>query len=162
MKYCIDITEKWLGIKRKITNNVIIPNNCKFVKYKGKKYYVDNNHIKINFKNGEKTFANIISKLTDKRIELFPRFDYFKSVDVKIGKEYIDFKITTSGTDKFIYGNITSSRYQSNNYIFWIKNDEIANDIINYQIDDCFRRISYVNRIGIYHNGIFKMFKRKK
>ena len=63
-----------------------------------------------------------------------------------IGKDYVDFKITTSGTDKFIYGNITEADYQSYNYIFWIKNKKISKDIINYQVNNVFRRLKYVKK----------------
>ena len=161
MKYCIDVTDKWLGIKKKKINKIIKHQNDQIVKYKGKQYFIDNYHVKIDFKNNEEEFAEIVSRLTDKRIELFPRFDYFKSTDAKIGREYVDFKITTSGSDKFIYGNITHSNSQSNNYIFHIKNKAIKFDVIKFQIDDCFRRISYIKNIGIYHNGKFNMYKRK-
>ena len=161
MKYCNNITNKWLGIKKKRNNEIITHKNGESIKYKGKEYLIDNYHVKITFKNSEKEFAKIISTFTDKRIELLPRFDYFKSPDAKIGREYVDFKITTSGTDKFMYSNITEANNQSNNYIFWIKNQKINNDIIKYQIDNIFRRLKYIKIIGVYHGDILEIYKRK-
>ena len=161
MKYCRNITNEWLGTKKKNINKIITHKDGEVIKYKGKEYMIDNYHTKIDFKNGEIEFAEIIAALTNKKIELFPRFDYFKSADSKIGREYVDFKITTSGTDKFIYGNITEANHQADNYIFWIKNKEITDDIIKYQVDNVFRRLKYVKEIGIFHNDIFNMYARK-
>ena len=164
MKYSIDITNEWLGEKQKNNKVIRYKLNDEF-KYKGKLYKVDGHKIVIDFKNDELLFAEILSKLTGKKIVLFPRFNTpknFKSTDSKIGKEYIDFKITTSSSDKFIYGNITESNHQSQNYIFWIKNNLIDEDIIKYQIDNVFRRIKSINKIGVYHNGKFKMYKKIK
>ncbi len=161
MQYCTDITYKWLNTKNR-NRTVIIHNNYEYFKYKGKKYYIDNYSVKCDFKNEEVEFANIIQNLTNKRIEMFPRFDRFKSTDVKIGREYIDFKITTSGTDKFIFNNINKAKNQSNNFLFWIKNKKVTKDIINYQIDDIFRRIDTINLIGYYINNNIFIFKRKR
>lgn len=161
MKYCDDITEKWLGVKRKKINRVITHKNGEIVKYKGKTYTIDNYHIKLDFKNGEEEFGDIISTFTDKRIELFPRFDDFRSTDSKIGKEYVDFKITTSGTDKFIFNNINEAKEQSNNFLFWIKNEEISDDVVKYQVDDIFRRIKNVKIVGYYKNKKMYIYKRK-
>lgn len=161
MKYCDNVTEDWLGVKRKSINTVISHKNGNIIKYKGKEYFIDDYHIRIDFKKGEPTLAEEISKLTDKRIELFPRFDYFKSTDSKIGRDYVDFKITTSGTDKFIFNNINEAKEQSNHFIFWIKNKEIPDEVINYQIDDIFRRIKTVKTVGFYRNKKLTIYKRK-
>lgn len=134
MKYCMNITNKWLNTKNK-NKTIIIHNNYEYFKYKGKMYFIDNYNIKNDFKSG-----NAIHKLTNKRIEMFPRFDKFKSADVKIGREYADFKITTSGTDKFMFNNINKAKNQSNNFLFLINSKIIIKDIINYQIDFCYVR----------------------
>ena len=160
MKYCNNITDKWLSSKKKFSK-IITHKNGEIIKYKGKEYLIDNYHIKVAFKNSEEEFAKIISTFTNKRIELLPRFDYFKSPDAKIGREYIDFKITTSGTDKFIFNNIRKSENQSNNFLFWIKNNKITNDIIKYQIDDIFRRIKKITIVGYYRNKKIYIYKRK-
>ncbi len=160
LKYCRDITSIWLGVKSE-KNKVIIPKVGEEIKYKGKKYKIENKHIKLEFKNGEKEFADIISKLTNKKIELFPRFDYFKSVDAKIGKDYVDFKITTSGTDKFIFKNINDAKEQSKNFLFWIKNKKVTEDIIKYQIDNVFRRVKSIKIIGYYIGEKIYIYQRK-
>ncbi len=161
MKYCKNIINKWLCTKKKKINKIITHKNGENIRYKGKEYSIDNYHIKITFKNSEEKFARIISTFTNKRIELLPRFDYFKSPDAKIGRKYVDFKITTSGTDKFMYSNITEANNQSNNYIFWIKNQNINNDIIKYQIDNIFRRLKYIKIIGVYYNNMLEIYQRK-
>ncbi len=161
MQHCINVTYKWLNIKNR-NRTIMMHNNYEYFKYKGKIYYIDNYTIKCDFKSEELEFANIIQNLTNKRIEMFPRFDKFKSTDVKIGREYIDFKITTSGTDKFIFNNIKKAKNQSNNFLFWIKNKKVTKDIINYQIDDIFRRLDNINLIGYYRNNNIFIFKRKK
>ncbi len=165
MKYSTDITSEWLGKKIKTDNKIIKYKLHDEFKYKGKIYKIDGHKIVTDLKKDEIEFAEILSKLTDKKIILFPRFNTpknFKSTDSKIGREYIDFKITTSKTDKFIMRNITESNNQSYNYIFYIKNKELSEDIIKYQIDNVFRRIKNINKIGVYHNGKFKMYKKIK
>ncbi len=165
MKYSTDITIEWLGEKSKRDNKILKYKLYDEFKYKGKVYKIDGHKIVTDLKKDEIEFAEILSKLTDKKIVLFPRFNTpknFKSTDSKIGKEYIDFKITTSGSDKFIIRNITVSNHQSHNYIFWIKNKELSEDIIKYQVDNVFRRIKNINKIGVYHNGKFKMYKKIK
>lgn len=164
MKYCEDITDKWLGLKSDKVNNIIIHNNNEWFTYKGKQYFIDGKDIVIEYKIGELDFAKKLSELTDKRIEMFPKFNKpanIKSIDSKIGREYIDFKLTISGTDKFIYSNITNSNHQSNNYIFYIQNQIIPNIIVEFQIDECFRRLKYLKKVGVYHKGKFKMYKKR-
>ena len=161
MKYCKNVTNEWLGTKKKKINKIITHKDGEVIKYKGKEYMIDNYHTKIDFKNSEIELAKIIATLTNKKIELFPRFDYFKSTDSKIGKEYIDFKITTSGTDKFIFNNIYKAQNQSNNFLFWIKNKNVTDDIIKYQIDDIFRRIKSIKMVGFYKDEKIYIYKRK-
>ena len=60
-----------------------------------------------------------------------------------------------------MYSNITEANNQSNNYIFWIKNQKINNDIIKYQIDNIFRRLKYIKIIGVYHDDILEIYQRK-
>lgn len=151
-------------VKKNNFNKVIKHKNGDYFNYKGKQYYIDGKNIVIDFKNGEEEFANILSKLITKRIELLPRFnkpDGIKTADSKIGNIYVDFKITTSGTDKFIFNNVNIAKEQSNHFIFWIKNNDIPLGVIKYQIDDIFRRIKSVNTIGYYRNRHLKIYKRK-
>lgn len=161
MKYCYNATDTWIGKVPNKINKVVKHKNYEWFNYKGKSYYIDNHNIKIQFKNGEEKFADILATLTNKRIELFPRFDMFRSTDAKIGKEYVDFKITTSGTDKFIYNNISEAKTQSNHFIIWVKNKEISEDVVNYQVDNVFRKLKNVKTIGIYQNDKLSIYKRK-
>ena len=164
-KYCVEITDEWLNKNKK---NINMPMTYKLgekFKYKGKEYYIDGYNIVADIKREEIELALKISEITSKKIIMFPRFNKpnnFKSVDCKIGYEYIDFKITTSGNDRFLYNNVYESKKQSNNFIFWIKNSYILIDVINYQIDSIFRRINNIKTIGYYHNGHFKIYKKRE
>lgn len=164
-KYCIDITNMWFYKRNMKLNMPILYKLGEKFKYKGKEYYIDGHNIVMELKKEEIELAIKISRLTSKRIILFPRFNKpnnFKSADCKIGRQYFDFKITTSGSDRFLYNNVYESRHQSNNFLFWIKSKNISVDIINYQIDNTFRRIKSIKTIGYYYKGIFKIYKKRE
>ena len=163
MKYCHDITEEWLGEPPIKENIVIKPKLHSTFKYKGKEYYIDGNDIVIQFDNGEEDFAELIATKTRKKIELFPRFNeprYKRSADSKIGKEYIDFKITTSGSDHFILDNVYQAEGQANHFAFDIKNKNIPEDVILYQVDNVFRRFKYAKTIIVNSKYGFYVYKR--
>ena len=163
LKYCHEVTKEWLGKTPSKKNTIFKPKLYSTFKYKGKEYYIDGNNIVIQFDNGEYDFADLIATKTRKRIEMFPRFNKprnKKSADSKIGKEYVDFKITTSGTDHFILDNIFQAKGQSNHFAFDIKNQNISNDVILYQVDNAFRRFKYVKTIIINSKYGFNVYKR--
>lgn len=164
LKYSKEITETWLGEKPIKTNKIIFHKQNDTFKYKGKSYLLDGNDIKYEFRNGEIDFAEELSKVTRKRIELFPKFNKprnMKSSDYKIGREYVDFKNTTSGSDNFIYENIYKSKEQANVFAFNIGNKKVKNDEILYQVDNTFRRIKKVNKIIVKKNKTIKVFERQ-
>lgn len=162
IKYCNEVTDEWLG-KPPIKQNVVIkPQLHSKFKYKGKEYFIVGHNIVIQFNNGEE-FANLIATKTRKRIELFPRFNQpenKKSIDSKIGKEYVDFKITKSDSGNFIQENVYKSRGQANHFAFDIKNKNVTKDELMYQVDNVFRRLKYVKTIIINSKYGFYVFKR--
>ena len=94
---------------------------------------------------------------------MFPRFNeprYKRSADSKIGKEYIDFKITTSGSDHFILYNVYQAEGQANHFAFDIKNKNIPEDVILYQVDNVFRRFKYAKIIIVNSKYGFYVYKR--
>lgn len=94
-----DITNIWLSDdKNKNCNKIIFHKSNDIFKYKGKEYIIDDYNIVIDYKKGEISFAKWLSQRTNKKIELFPRFnkpDGFKTADYKICHEYFDYKHTT-------------------------------------------------------------------
>ena len=132
--------------------------------YKGKKYNIDGNNIVIDYKTGEEDFAKWLSANTDKRIELFPRFnkpDGLKSSDYKIGKEYFDYKHTTGSSSQLIYHNIEKAKGQSYNFIINITNQNISQREIVRQVEYTFRRVKWVKKIGVKSQYGFNMYMRK-
>ena len=163
MKYCHEVTDEWLGEPPIRKNVVIKPKLHSCFKYKGKEYYIDGNDIVIQFDNGEEKFADLIATKTRKKIELFPRFnkpENMRSADSKIGREYVDFKITKSGSDKFITENIYKAEGQANHFAFDIKNKNVTKDEILYQVDNSFRRFKYAKTIIVNSKHGFYVFKR--
>ena len=150
MKYCHDITEDWLG-DPPIKENVVIKHTIYDIfKYKGKEYYIDGKDIVIQFDNGEEDFANLIATKTRKRIEMFPRFNKpegIRTADSKIGREYVDLKITISDSDHFIIDNIYQAKGQANHFAFDINNKRITKDEILYQVNNSFRKFKFVKTI---------------
>ena len=80
-----------------------------------------------------------MSTKTNKRIELFPRFnkpDGVKTADYKIGKEYFYYKHTTGSSSQLIYHNIEKAKGQSYNFIINITNISLSKHDIYEQLDD--------------------------
>ena len=97
-------------------------------KYKGKSFLIDNHDVVLDFKKGELEFAEWLSSMTSKRIEVFPRFNKpanKKSADFKIGKEYFDYKHTYGCSNQLIYHNLEKAKGQSYNFIINITNNKI-------------------------------------
>lgn len=162
---CIDITDVWLGTNRKKINAVIKHKNGDLFKYKGKTYRIDGKNIVLDYKKGEEIFANWLSKMTDKKIEMYPRFnkpDGFKSADYKIGKEYFDYKHTTGSSSQLIIHNLRGEEKQSNNFVVEITNKDIFNnqEEIIRQVNETFRRYKWVKKIGIKTPDSFTMYSR--
>ena len=165
LKYCIEITNEWLGNKNNKQNIIIKHNIGDTFKYKGKEYYIDGHDVVIEYNNNEVNFAIWLSSIINKRIELFPRFNIpenFKTADYKIGKEYFDYKHTLGKSNQLIYHNVVKNKKQSLNYIINITNINLNKEDIMYQIDDTFRRVKYIRIIAIKSKYGFKVFKKKK
>lgn len=159
----VDITEQWLG-KNDRQSSIVKHTIGDSFNYKGKKYNIDGNNIVIDYKAGEEDFAKWLSANTDKRIELFPRFnkpDGLKSSDYKIGKEYFDYKHTTGSSSQLIYHNIEKAKGQSYNFIINITNQNISQREIVRQVEYTFRRVKWVKKIGVKSQYGFNMYMRK-
>lgn len=159
----VDITEEWLGKSDKITS-IIEHEIGDFFNYKGKTYHIDGHDVVIDYKTGEEDFAKWLSNKTNKRIEMFPRFnkpDGFKSSDYKIGREYFDYKHTIGSSSQLIYHNIEKAKGQSYNFIINITNKNLSQKEIVKQVEYTFRRISWVNKIGVKSQYGFNMYMRK-
>lgn len=157
-----DITDKWLVNNGK-SNKIILHNNFEIFKYKGKQYFIDNYNIVLDYKMGEIAFALWLSKNTNKRIELFPRFnkpDGFKTADYKIGKEYFDYKHTIGSSPQLIYHNLEKAKGQSVNFIINITNKKLSQEEIERQVNECFKRLTWIKKIGIQSQYNFKMYKK--
>ena len=160
-----EVTKDWIGVKKDKENIVIKHKNGDVFKYKGKTYTIDGENIVLDYKKGEENFAEWLSKRTDKRIEMYPRFnkpDGFKSADYKIGREYFDYKHTTGSSSQLIMHNLRGKEKQSNNFIIEITNKDIFNnqEEITRQVDETFRRYKWVKKIGIKTPNSFNMYSR--
>ena len=96
---------------------------------------------------------------------MFPRFNKpegMRTADSKIGREYIDLKITTSNSDHFIIDNIYQSKGQANHFAFDVNNKSIAKDEMLYQIDNSFRKFKFVKTIIVNSKYGFYVYKRLK
>ena len=157
-----NITDKWLINKNK-NSKLILHNNFETFNYKGKQYFIDNHNILIDYKMGEVSFALWLSKNISKRIELFPRFnkpDGFKTADYKIGKEYFDYKHTIGSSSQLIYHNLEKAKGQSVNFIVNVTNKKVSQKEIERQVNECFKRLKWVKKIGIQSQFGFKMYKK--
>ena len=161
-----DITNIWLSNdKNKKCNKIIFHKNNDIFKYKGKEYIIDNYNIVIDYKKGEIRFAKWLSQKTNKKIELFPRFnkpDGFKTADYKIGYEYFDYKHTTGKSSQLIYHNLEKAKGQSVNFIINITNKSLSKTEIERQLNECFKRLNWIKKIGIKSQFGFKMYKRNQ
>lgn len=161
-----DITNIWLSSdKNKNYNKIIFHKNNDIFKYKGKEYIIDDYNIVIDYKKGEISFAKWLSQKTSKKIELFPRFnkpDGFKTADYKIGREYFDYKHTTGKSSQLIYHNLEKAKGQSVNFIINITNKSLSKVEIERQLNECFKRLNWIKKIGIKSQFGFKMYKRNQ
>lgn len=161
-----EITNTWLlNNKNKEYNKIIFHKKNDIFKYKGRNYYIDDYNIVIDYKKGEISFAKWLSKRTNKKIELFPRFnkpDGFKTADYKIGHEYFDYKHTTGKSSQLIYHNLEKAKGQSVNFIVNITNKSLLNSEIERQLNECFKRLDWIKKIGIKSQFGFKMYKRNQ
>lgn len=159
-----DITYKWLKSNNKQSTIIIHKPNDTF-KYNGITYFIDNYNIVIDYKIGEIEFAKWLSKQTKKKIELFPRFnkpDGFKTADYKIGKEYFDYKHTIGKSSQLIYHNLEKAQGQAVNFVINITNDILSEKEIEDQLNYTFKRLIWVEKIGIKSKYGFKMYERIK
>ena len=160
----VDITGNWLNSVK--SKKCIILHNVKDTfTYKKNKYFIDGYNVVIDYKTGELEFAFWLATKTNKRIELFPRFnkpDHMKTADYKIGREYFDYKHTTGLSSQLIYHNLYSSKGQSLHFIVNITNDKLSEEEIKRQVEYTFRRLHWIKTIGIKSKYGFKIFKRKK
>ena len=160
----IDITSEWLKNKSDNTKIFVVHKLGDNFKYKRKEYNIDGYNIVLDYKVGEVEFAKWLSTKTNKRIELFPRFnkpDGVKTANYKIGKEYFDYKQTTGSSSQLIYHNIEKAKGQSYNFIINITNISLSKHDIYEQLEYTFRRLKWVNIIGINSIYGFKVYKRK-
>ena len=159
-----DITNKWLKSNNERSILVIHQPNDIF-KYKGITYLTDNYNIVIDYKTGEVDFAKWLSKQTKKKIELFPRFnkpDGFKTADYKIGREYFDYKHTIGRSSQLIYHKNEKAQGQAVNFIVNITNDIFNEKEIENQLNYTFKRLIWVEKIGVKSKYGFKMYERIK
>ena len=162
-KMYTNITRQWLNNNQK-TNKLIVHKNGDMFKYKGKSFLIDNHDVVLDFKKGELEFAEWLSSMTSKRIEVFPRFNKpanKKSADFKIGKEYFDYKHTYGCSNQLIYHNLEKAKGQSYNFIINITNNKINKHNILMQLNYTFSRLKWVKIIAIKSKYGFYVYKRK-
>mgnify|MGYP007043819819 CR=1 FL=1 len=162
-KMYTNITRQWL-INNQKTNKLIVHKNGDMFKYKGKSFLIDNHDVVLDFKKGELEFAEWLSSMTSKRIEVFPRFNKpanKKSADFKIGKEYFDYKHTYGCSNQLIYHNLEKAKGQSYNFIINVTNNKINKHNILMQLNYTFRRLKWVKIIAIKSKYGFYVYKRK-
>ena len=162
-KMYTNITRQWLNNNQK-TNKLIVHKSGDMFKYKGKSFLIDNHVVVLDFKKGELEFAEWLSSMTSKRIEVFPRFNKpanKKSADFKIGKEYFDYKHTYGFSNQLIYHNLEKAKGQSYNFIINITNNKINKHNILMQLNYTFRRLKWVKIIAIKSKYGFYVYKRK-
>lgn len=158
-----DITRDWL-MQKKIDEHFDVKMLDKEFCYKGIKYEIDGHFVKYEFCKGEKTFAEWLSKNSNKKITLLPKInkpEKIQTPDYIIDNEYFDYKNTTGSSDQLIYHNIYTQKEQSKNFIININSEKLTLNDIYSQIDIVYKRIDWVEKIAIKKDDIFIIFERK-
>jgi hypothetical protein len=164
--YYKDITNQWIRndtVSKKILIEYKIGDSFRYNK---KRYIIDGINVLYDYKIGGKTFAKWLLSVSDKRIELLPRFnkpDGIKSADYKINGEYFDYKHTTGKSPQLILHNLRGKEAQASNFIINITNNELASNQfeIERQVNETFRKYKWVKIIGIKTFYSFKIYQRK-
>lgn len=159
-----NITNEWLRVKENKTPKIKIFNKGETFNFRGRKYVFDNHNLKYEHTTREKDFAEWLIKNSNLDVTLLPKInkpDGISVPDYKIAKEYFDYKYTTGVSSQLIYHNIEKQNLQSRNFIIEIKNSNIDWLEIERQIKYTYRRLDWVEKIGIKKDNQFKMYNKK-
>jgi hypothetical protein len=159
-----NITNEWLRLKENKTPTIKIFNKGEIFNFRGREYVLDNHNLKYEHSTGEENFAKWLIKNSNLNVTLLPKInkpDGISVPDYKIGKEYFDYKYTTGFSSQLIYHNIDKKRLQSKNFIIEITNNNIDWQEIESQIKYTYRRLDWVEKIGVKKDNQFKMYNKK-
>ena len=162
-KNYIDVTNEWIN-KSKSFSNVI---DAKYYEHNGKKYYVDNKNVVLDYSRQEIEVAELITKTFGGTIYMIPRINYPKGIktpDYIWNNERWDLKTIHGNSKNSLYDSIKNSKEQSNNFIIDISKSKLSTLDAERQIakifDSSIRKwIRYI--IIIKHNNI-KVYKNNK
>ena len=158
-----DITNEWFK-QKKINKHYKVEQLQYEFKYNNHTYKIDGHDVKYEFKKGEREFATWLSQNSNKRVTLLPKVNVpegVKTPDYLIDNEYFDYKYTTGSSNQLIFHNLEGKQNQSHNFILEITNKKLSMAEICEQINYTYRKLDWVEKIGIKKDDNFVIFDRK-
>lgn len=168
IKNYIDITEKWLKKAKPNSHKV---KERKYFEYEGKKYYVDNKNVVLDYSKEELEMAILLEKTLGGEIYMLPRINKpegIKTADYLWNNEYWDLKkIKQNAKSKHraIDNILKITKKQAKNFILDITKCKLNNDNIIEQIKKIYiaKNREWIDKIIIFNNNqLIKIYKRKK
>lgn len=160
----VDITENWYPDAE--PNSHPVRNLDEYV-VNGVTYKVDGRNVQLNFTPHEKEIAELLAREVGGEIYMVPRVNNPQGISTPDylfhGKGY-DLKTIGKTTGKNpLFNRIKKAKGQAHNFILDITNSDLAEDIIDSQIDKVFwsKETQFVDEVVIIRDGkIMKVVKR--
>lgn len=165
IKNYIDITEKWLKKAKPNSHKV---KEHKYFEYEGKKYYVDNKNVVLDYSKEELEMAILLEKTLGGEIYMLPRINKpegIKTADYLWNNEYWNLKEIKSNGKRAIDNALKRKRNQANNFILDFTKNFLTNKEIIIQLKNLYssKERSWIKSIIIVRNNkIIVIYSRKK
>lgn len=166
----IDTTSEWLGNLQKPYEDIKTLQLNEVFEYNGKKFIVDNHHVKYRLKQKEIDFANWLSKNTGLKIQMNPEVEYPEKISIadctiyknnKILGNY-DMKIVTGKSEQLLFHNIDGKQQQSTKFLFETSKSPLTIENLINQANIIFeRKAKWVEEIGIKKDEKIIILKNK-
>lgn len=158
----VDITKRWTS-----KGGVGSISKAESVVIGGKKYIVDGKNVVLKPSAVEIEVANCLSQKYGYNVELLPRINNPKNVqlsDYLLNGERYDLKSITGSGKNTLYDAVAKKKKQSSNFIFNLTDCPLDDQEIERQITSIYssNRTLFIDKIAVYSNGeIKKVYARK-
>lgn len=158
----IDITNEWLRFNK----SKLEVKELKCFNYYGKKYFVDNKKVVLDYSNVEFEIANFLVNNFGGKIFMVPRVNFPQGIetpDYLWNDEYWDLKVICGSGKNTLDSAIKKKRNQSCNFIFDVSYSKINIRECEKQINNIFNnnKRKWLNKIIIKNKKEVKVYKKR-
>ena len=160
----IDITDTWIKSANPNSHEI---KEKHYYEYQGKKYYVDNRNIVLDYSKKEREVAEWLKETFGGEIYMNPRVnkpDGIQTADYIFRNEYWDLKEITGVGKNILFHAVEDHKKQAHNFIFDITKTKLKNEEIIERLEKLYqlKSLYWLDKIIIKRNTMLIKVAKKK